>query len=243
MVRIDVLFTRRDVGHRSLAGEAAVVIDVLRATTTIAAALASGAACIIPVASIEEARRVAACRPGAVLGGERAGLPQDGFTAGNSPLEYTPELVYGRSVILTTTNGTRALEATRAAGPDAVATGALVNASVVAQWMLDVGRDVTLVCAGTEGEFSLEDASGAGCIIARCCALRGEVSLTDAARASLLLWERYAEDPVRLMWDSRHGQKLRDLGFCPDLTYCASIDRLNVLPIWSGDRLVARETA
>lgn len=240
-MNIDVLFLSRDVEAISLHGRTAVVIDVLRATTTIATALAHGAQGVYPVAGVDEARALAKTYNGAVLGGERGGLPLEGFQAGNSPLEYTEALVGGRVVVMTTTNGTKALRRTVEAKATYIATGALVNARAVARWTLGRGGDVTLVCAGTEERFSLEDAAGAGCIVAACQALATDCVLTDAAFAAMKLWERYSHTPGDVFADSLHGRRLEGLGFAADLKYCASVDTVSVVPVWQGDRLVLAE--
>lgn len=123
-MEIEVLLTPGELGDASLAGRTAIVIDVLRATSTIATALGNGAAAVRAVAEVEEARTVAAGLSGAVLGGERGGLPPAGFDCGNSPLEYTPRQVEGREVVLCTTNGTYALTLAARAQAAAIATAA-----------------------------------------------------------------------------------------------------------------------
>src|SRR3989339_400165 len=144
-----------------LAGATVVVIDVLRASTTIIHALNAGAAEIIPCGEVEQARALAADFPReeVVLGGERGGLPIDGFDLGNSPSEYTPDRVAGRTIVFTTTNGTRAMMRCRKAGR--VLIGAFVNASAVAEQLVGCER-ISLLCAGTEGEYSRDDILMAG---------------------------------------------------------------------------------
>lgn len=238
-MNIDVLFLSHEVEPDVVKGRTAVVIDVLRATTTIATALFQGAEAVYPVAGVDEARQLSAQYPVAVLGGERGGLPPEGFHAGNSPLEYTKEKVTGRPVVLTTTNGTKALRRTIDAGAEAVATGALVNADAVAQWAMGRATDLTIVCAGTEEKFGLEDAVGAGCIVAACIRKGATASLTDSAFVALTLWERYQDRPADVFKDSFHGRRLEKLGFAHDLAYCAEVDSVPVVPLWRGGRLVA----
>lgn len=240
-MQIDVLYTSREATYTSLRGHAAVIIDVLRATTTIAAALSRGATAVYPVADIDEARQRVAGLEGAILGGERGGLPPEGFHAGNSPFEYTAELVAGRPLLFTTTNGTLAIARALEAGAARLATGALVNARSVARWAVRQGMPLTLVCAGTEGRFTLEDVVGAGCIIAECESVHPNITLTDAAVAARHLWNRYAEEPVRSFDDSAHGRRLRQLGFKGDLEYCAAVNELDLTPEWTGDRLVSAD--
>jgi len=159
------LFHRMPPG--AAAGGIAVVIDVLRASTTIVTSLARGATAVLPRRSIEEALAAAAERPGAVLGGERGGLKIAGFDLGNSPLEYSADRVAGRAVVITTTNGTAALAACHQAAD--VLVGAIVNRAAVAatarRLAAERGCDVHLVCAGTDGEVTAEDLLAAGAIL------------------------------------------------------------------------------
>lgn len=236
-MHLDTVFVSRELVGRDLRGRSALVIDVLRATTTIITALGAGAAAVYPVADVEGAFRLAQQLGGAVLGGERGGLPLPGFHAGNSPAEYREALVKGRPVVLTTTNGTLAVHRALAAGAEALAVAALVNARAAAAWAVRQGRDLTVVCAGTEEKFTLEDAVAAGCIVARCLELDPQVQLTDAARAAFVLWESYRHDPHKACAESWHGRRLAGLGFADDLRRCAEVDASSVVPVWRGDRL------
>ena len=155
------------VPEEKLAGNVAVVIDVLRATTTIVHALAAGARQVIPCLSIDDARAAAASRTGekVVLGGERQGVRIEGFDLGNSPSEYTPEAVGGRTVVFTTTNGTRAMLRCRQA--DHVLLAAFVNrAAVLAGNSRPSRQNVHIVCAGTGGAITREDVLVAGSLVA-----------------------------------------------------------------------------
>src|SRR5262245_16933047 len=148
-----------------LAGGVAVVIDVLRATTTIVHALAAGCTMVRPCVEVEEAKALAGemLAGKAVLGGERGGLPLPGFDRGNSPREYTPDVCQGNTVVLTTTNGTRALIA--AAPAERALVAGFVNFSAVCEQLRHEARPLHIVCAGTEGEVSLEDTLLAGAVV------------------------------------------------------------------------------
>lgn len=237
-MKIDVLFVSEEAERIPLTDQCVLVIDVLRATTTIVAALAAGAPVVHPVADVEEARRLAQELPRAILGGERGGLPLPGFHAGNSPAEYTTDLVTERPVVITTTNGTLAMRRALAAGAEAMGAAALLNAQAAAEWALEQGRDLTIVCAGTEGRFTLEDTIGAGCVIERSLAYEPRLDLTDAARAALRLWQEYRSDPGRAFSDSFHGRRLERLGFAEDLHACARVDGERVVPVWHDGRLI-----
>jgi len=209
------------------------VIDVLRASTTIVAALDHGAAWVAPRAALEEARRLAAAT-GALLGGERGGLRQEGFDLGNSPLEYTRERLGGRPVVITTTNGTAALAACAVARE--VLVGALVNRRAVAAFARDLaGPDgaVHLVCAGTDGVVTEEDRLAAGAILdaavaaadvcdAAACAARDDFRRLDGGDVASRL--------VAALRRSRGGRNLLALGMDADVEACARLDVSDVVP-------------
>ena len=236
------LFGRVPAG--SPAGGVAVLIDVLRASTTIATALANGAAAVRPVATIEEARRIAGrLGPAAVLGGERGGVRIDGFDLGNSPAEYAADRVAGRTVVITTTNGTAAL-ATCAAARE-VLVGAIVNRAAVAAVARRLaaaagGNAVHLVCAGTDGAVTAEDVLAAGAILD--AAARDPAAADDAldvaAQAAREAYRGLAEGQTgdlpaalgRAFRTSPGGSNLVALGMAADLGRCARIDALDVVP-------------
>jgi 2-phosphosulfolactate phosphatase len=246
-MRLDVLFDQHAPPSGALTGRTVVVVDVLRASTSIATALHHGATRVVPVSDPAAARdRAAAIGPAdVVLAGERNARRIPGFDLGNSPLEFSREAVSGRTVILTTTNGTSAL---LAAAPHArdVLVGSYVNFSVVLRAVhtaLRQGRDVAIVCAGSDRRFSLEDAACAGRFarfVARSREWGAAVQLNDAARASLLIENHYAEDIARLFADADHGRALRDAGFAADLDVCAQVDACPVVPTWRDGHLETR---
>jgi 2-phosphosulfolactate phosphatase len=234
---IDVALTLEEARGIPLPGVTAVVLDVVRASTTIVAALAGGARAVVPVASPEDARaRGRAWSAGPVLvGGERGGSPPPGFDSGNSPAEYTRERVAGRTVFFTTTNGTRALLAVD--GARRVAVGGFVNAAAVARWVAREPDDVLLVCAGERGRFCLEDAVCAGLLVSRLEG--GDGALTDAARAARALWERYAPDLEEMLRDATWAQALVAQGRGADLPLCVALDAYDVVPVVRGGALVS----
>jgi 2-phosphosulfolactate phosphatase len=202
---------------------AAVVIDVLRATTTLTAALAAGAARVLPVARPEEAFALKGDRPDALACGERGGIKVPGFDLGNSPEEYTGAAVAGRTLLFASTNGSLALLACAGSGRRLL--GAFVNAAAVVE-ALAGERFVTLVCAGKEGRFSLEDAACAG-FIAAALAARGATPDGGGARLALALAPRDAAGVRALVQGCSHGRYLRSLGgpFARDVEFCGALDR------------------
>jgi 2-phosphosulfolactate phosphatase len=167
-VRIDVAATPDGLEAAAVAASTVLVIDVLRASTCIVTALANGCEGIVPVASPEEARRRVGALDHALIAGERRGEPLAGFDLGNSPLEFTRGRVGGRTVVMTTSNGTRALVAARPA--HAVGVAAFINHAAAAAWALGRARDVLLLCAGERGGRSLEDYVCAGMLVERLAA-------------------------------------------------------------------------
>ena len=226
--------------ERHAAPTLVVMLDVLRASTSIVTAISLGAEAIHPVLSAENAREVAArLSAGALLAGERNALPLPGFHLGNSPLEFTRERVAGKTIVLTTTNGTKALLAAAPNSRD-VLIGSYVNFTVTlaaVRSALRQGLDVDIVCAGSEGKFSLEDAACAGRFVRfamRRPGTAGPPVLNDAARAALLIEKNYGQDIARLFDDAEHGRKLRDAGFGADLVACAAIDSHPILAAYEN---------
>jgi 2-phosphosulfolactate phosphatase len=219
---------------------AAVVIDVLRATSVITTALQHGAASVITCREVDEARRLSeTVIPTPLLCGERGCKPIDGFDLGNSPAEYTRDRVRNRTLVLTTTNGTRAIAA--AERMDEVLIGSFLNLSAVVDRLRDY-RHVHLVCAGTEGQVTLEDVLLAGAIVRRCQTLHGGKPADDASVLALELWRCWfpnevaqdclpaAGDLSRRFRETRGGRNLLKLGWDADLERCARIDSLSVVP-------------
>ncbi|WP_031518030.1 2-phosphosulfolactate phosphatase [Desulfofalx alkaliphila] len=171
-MRISLVSTRAGLKDLQQSYQTAVVLDILRATTTITTALANGCRGVIAVAEVEEARALAAAKGKVLLGGERGAVRLPGFHLGNSPLEYTADKVGGKTVVLTTTNGTGTIELAvqRAAH---VLMGSLLNVRAVAQELAAFKGHILLACAGTRGKFSLEDTLAAGWIIKELLEIKG----------------------------------------------------------------------
>jgi 2-phosphosulfolactate phosphatase len=227
MPAVEVVFTPGQLGDEQIAGAVVVAIDVLRATTTAITALVHGARAVLPVAEPDSGRAArSGFAPGeALLGGDRHGRPLPGFDVGNSPAEYGPEVVRGKTVILTTTNGTRLLARCTAAAE--VALGALVNAGAVAEWVARWPGKAVVACAGRAGGFSLEDTVCAGLIVSR---LGPGWELGPGAAAALGLYGVYREDPGRALAESPHGRYLCEIGLGADLPRCGAVDRYPVVP-------------
>jgi 2-phosphosulfolactate phosphatase len=243
-VKLDVVFAPSAVTASDVAGRTVVVVDILRATTSIAVALANGAKAVLPAASTEEALRIAQNleRDTVVLAGERKSARIPGFALGNSPAEFGAEAVGGKTVVMTTSNGTQALIA--AQGAREVIAAAAVNFSAVvarARAALEQHGELLILCAGGDKQFALEDAFAAG-RLAKVLLPEGgtrSVEVNDSAVAALELARHYGERWARALKASAHGRELAQLGFRADLDACAAQDTHPVLPLYADRRITA----
>ncbi|NNM32574.1 MAG: 2-phosphosulfolactate phosphatase [Gemmatimonadetes bacterium] len=228
-MHIDAYFAPSNVDDGDVEGRVAVVIDVIRATTCIAEAMANGATTIFPTASIEEATKLGASldRDRTLLCGERKGVAIDGFDLGNSPAEFTAERVSGKQLVMTTTNGTRAFLSAEDA--DRILSACFQNLTAVVD-AIGTDQDLAVVCAGKEDQFSLDDVVCAGHIIRRVMErLPDPPGLNDAAGAALTLAERF-EPTAEFLARTAAGQALVQVGLESDLPLCAEVDKHTIVP-------------
>lgn len=235
-MEIETLWTPSDLEGTDLAGRAAAAVDVVRATTTVLAALEAGAERVRPVASREEARAVErslrADGPGEppLLCGEREGRRIEGFDHGNSPRELAEAPVEGRSLVFTTTNGTPLLRRLAPAGE--VVLACFRNLSAVARRLADGGRDVVIACAGKEGRAGLDDVACAGHLVRGIRRRRGEeVELGDGARDALAVAELLGEPDADWLASTAAGRALVEIGLEADLAWCAETDASLGVPV------------
>ena len=231
-MHVEIVLTPAEIARlpqRDLSGATCVVFDVLRATSTMLTAFARGARRIYPVRTVEEARELRrASPPGALLlGGERNGLRLEGFDLGNSPLEYTADRVSGREIVMTTTNGTVALQA--CAGAAAVYAGAFLNLDALAAALSAPGsapQALYLICAGSGEQFALEDGLAAAALLSR---LRVSPPVPDAGRLLEALHRTAGADPLGILQSSSNGRRLAEIGLEKDVEYCAQVSCLDTL--------------
>jgi 2-phosphosulfolactate phosphatase len=237
MRRAEVYLHRNMVPYGGLGGHTAVVFDVLRASTTSAAALDAGAECVIPFADIAEMRAFRDRQPDTVAGrcllaGERGGLAAPGFDLGNSPGEFTKQRVRGRMVLFSTTNGTDALA--RATEANRIFFGALVNLGALAKELLNTVRreheELALVCAGTELSASLEDILAAGLLLERLDARSGEWELDDGARVALAAASEWKGREREAMSLAVGGRNVAKLGLEADIEFASRVDSIAAVP-------------
>jgi 2-phosphosulfolactate phosphatase len=232
-MHIDIQFVPSPPNPNLLTDQEVVVIDVLRATTVMVHAMSQGALEIIPAATIEEGLQIAKAFPRSsiLLGGERESRKIPGFDLGNSPKEYVAEIVKGKKLILTTTNGTRAFHLV-SSGKEILA-GSFFNIGAVAQRCLESNRDLFIFPSGDEGNFSLEDTLCGGMLTDLITKKREKpVSLTDASYSAQILYQRFKDNLVEAFHLSHHGKELINCGFEDDLAYCAQIDMTPLVPIF-----------
>lgn len=232
---IQVFFSPAHVDELYLRGKNIVVVDVLRASTTIATALHNGAKEIIPVATIESAVKISSSLFGDVTlrGGERNGKVVKGFNLGNSPSEYTEETVRGKSIIYTTTNGSAAMVRGRYAKNAVIVS--FVNVSKAVTFLKELKEDFIIVCAGKEDDFCLEDAVCAGMMITKFQKSQRNVVLDDSGKTAVVLYGKYGKNLLTMLRESDHGKFLTAIGFGDDLRICADVDSVPVLPVMSAN--------
>ena len=238
-MNIEVFLTSHNVTEDDVKDRTVVVIDVLRASTSILTALANGARDVVPVADMADASKLASNLDPSfyLLGGERGGHRIDGYHLGNSPLEYTEEQVKGRTIILTTTNGTTAIK--RASSARHLLIGSFLNAGRVVDFIEKAGRATTIVCAGTRNRVSLEDTLCAGLMLYRLW--KGQEPPDGITDTAYMAFSQYRNDKDELKMALRHcnhAQWLRTNGYADDVDYCTQIDTLPVLPYHTENRLV-----
>lgn len=237
-MKIEVVATAQSVKPEQCKGKTVVVIDVLRATSVIVTALANGATKVVPVATIDEAKdlhkQYAAST--ALLAGEREGKIIAGFHLGNSPLMYCQSIVETKNIILTTSNGTQAICNCIAA--DRLVTVSFLNVNFAAKNLAQTAQNLVIVCAGTNGNFSMDDALCAGMLIdgiskycaVECCDL-GETLLQAHRNKELTLTEK--------LKNCLHVKYLESIDCADDIKYCLQTDVFDVLPEYQGDGLYA----
>ncbi|MFM7383162.1 MAG: 2-phosphosulfolactate phosphatase family protein [Microcystaceae cyanobacterium] len=212
--------------------DCAVVIDVLRATSTIATALKVGAEAVQAFSSLEELMQVSEAWPAAqrLRAGERGGAKVEGYELGNSPLDCTPALMGGKRLFLSTTNGTRALQRVQEA--QQVIAGAIINRQTVVNYLLaQPPETLWLLGSGWEGGYSLEDTVCAGAIADLLTSYAGFKVGNDEVIAAIALYRQWQDNLLDLFRQASHGQRLLRLNGDEDLKYCASLDLLDILPL------------
>ena len=234
---IDIILTAKEIEPDRVNNKTVVVIDVLRATSVMCTALANGAKEIIPVLTPEEAFNIhkEMGKGNAVLGGERDAIPIEGFDYGNSPLSYTPEIIKDKTLVITTTNGTRAIVNSQSA--KTLYAGSFLNAKAVVNAVKN-DEEVVLVASGSHDLFTLEDSLCAGKITYDLLQTTPHATLSDVAVAMVSLYEQNRHDLHHISSQGIHYQRLQSLGNQNDIDYCFKMDILDVVPVYTNGRLI-----
>ena len=239
-MKIEVVPFAKAVDAKTVSGKTVVVIDVLRATSVMINALQNGAKEIIPCASIEEAYRIADKleEESYLLCGERNAVRIEGFDLGNSPLEYTPEIVKDKTILLTTTNGTRALKA--CSGAATILIGAFLNINAIVDEIKSLD-EIVLVCSGTKGKFSLDDGICAAMILD---GLSRNIDIETDDLGWVLL-ERFRSgkgDLKKILNDCFHLNDLVEMGYEKDVEYCLKMNAGKLNPYYNHDSVTLNKS-
>lgn len=232
-MKVIVYPTRNYIEERDIKDKVAVVIDVLRATSTIITALYNGCKEVIPTDEIEEAVRLSKNyeKGSFILGGERNAEKIEGFHLSNSPYEYSREQVENKTVLITTTNGTRAI--TKAAYAKEVVLASFINITAVCDYIQALGQDIVIVCAGTEGKFSADDVLAAGALIYGLHKKNIPLELDDLGLTAKFMYEHSRDNLHGVLSQTTHYSRLKKLGLERDLEDCLKLDTASIVPIYS----------
>lgn len=233
----EVFLTHSNISEGDVQDRTVVVIDVLRACSTIVTALDRGARAVMPVLDMAQAGKIASNLDPDVyrLGGERGGDKIEGYHLGNSPHEYTEEVVEDRDIILNTTNGTRALEKAKEA--DQLVAACFLNADRVVDFVQQTTNAVTIVCAGRQNRLALEDTLCAGLLLDRLWNGREPYPVTDSAHTAFTLYHTDRDELENALRGANHAERLVRQDYADDLDYCFRVDEIPVLPYYTENRL------
>jgi 2-phosphosulfolactate phosphatase len=233
-MKVDIIISTGDIKEAKVKDKTVVVIDMLRATSVITTAIANGCEEVIPLLTIEEAvDLVREEREKYILGGERKALKIEGFDCSNSPLEYTSETVKNKSIVLTTTNGTRAIKGSE--GARNILIGAMLNAEALVKKIIDLDNDVVIVNAGTYDEFSIDDFICSGYVV-DCLEKNVELELSDIATTAHYIYKNNA-DIFSFIKYASHYKRIEQLGLKEDLEYCCQKSILEIVPEYKDGKI------
>jgi 2-phosphosulfolactate phosphatase len=232
--KIEVCHTPSDYAYFKNRFEIVVVIDVLRATSAICAAIDNGVKAIIPVPTVEEA--ISYQKKGYLVGAERKGQIVEGFDFGNSPFSYMTEECKDKEIVLTTTNGTISIEVSKDA--ENVVIGSLLNLDYLCNWLIESNKNVVCLCSGWQDKFNLEDTICAGAIVEKLILSGKYSSEEDSTIAAKSLFQAAKNNPFTFLKASSHRRRLRKLNLNKDIKYCLTPNQTNVIPILKDGKLV-----
>ncbi len=227
---MDVYFSVQSFQEEELRGKSAIIIDVLRAASSMVTALSNGAKKIIPVGAMEDAVRIAQTMDSNdyLLCGEQNGYKIEGFHLGNSPLEYTKDTVTNKTLIINTTNGTKAIK--KASLANRLYVGCFLNQKSILKVLDEHDDDVVLVCSGWQGKMSLEDTLFAGSVIYKMCKGRLPKNTKDGVKIAFSLYQKYKDELEDAINGSNHAMRLKELVPEGDISFVCKVDKFDVLP-------------
>lgn len=235
-MKVDVVISSDDIKNEKIKNRTVIIVDMLRATSVIVTALQNGCKAVIPVTSIEEAKKIAEKdREKYILGGERNAVKIEGFDFSNSPLEYTKDIAEEKTLIMTTSNGTKAIN--KAISAKNILVGALINASSVAKKAFELKNDIIIVNAGTQGQFSIDDFICSG-FIADCILKNGEVEMSDIAVTAQYVYSQNT-NVIDYIKKAKHYKTLINLGLEKDIEYCCKKNIANLVPEYKNGKIIS----
>tara|TARA_R110002050_G_scaffold176775_1_gene309787 strand:+ start:52805 stop:53545 length:741 start_codon:yes stop_codon:yes gene_type:complete len=242
MPLIEVSYTPENFEVYDAQNSIVVVNDIFRATSAMCVAFENGAKSMIPVDSIEKAREYQ--KKGYLAGAERDAVKVDGFDFGNSPYDFMGDHIKGKTLVLTTTNGTRAIELAKGVS-DTIVIGSFLNLSAISKWLVKQKKNVLILSSGWKGRINLEDSLFAGALtkeLIKDGVYSLEHDVEDSALIAMYLYEMAQKDPEKLLKISSHRRRLSKLNLKEDIRYCLSLNKTEKIPILIGNELVDLDT-
>ncbi|MGE5628162.1 MAG: 2-phosphosulfolactate phosphatase [Solirubrobacterales bacterium] len=225
-MKLDIILSAGEIKEDKIKDKTVVVIDVFRATSVIITAIKNGCKELIPVLTTEEAFQIKE-QSSCLLCGERNAVKVHGFDLSNSPLEYTKDKIFNKTIVLSTTNGTRAVKGCN--GARNLLIGGIINGQAVAEKAIELNNDVVVVNAGTGGSFSIDDFISSGFIISAIIEIKEDVQLTDVAKTALYIYENN-KGITEFIKNAAHYERMKELKLFDDLDYCCQKNITSVVP-------------
>ncbi|OOM11102.1 2-phosphosulfolactate phosphatase family protein [Clostridium saccharobutylicum] len=235
-MKVDIIISADDIIESKIEDKIVVVIDMFRATSVIVTALNNGCKEVVPYLTIEETLEHASKlnRQDYILGGERRAVKIEGFDLSNSPLEYTKDVVENKTVLMTTTNGTRTL--TKSTNAKKIFIAAMINAKAVAEELLEINEDVVIINAGTNGNFSMDDYICSGYIINEMLKTNLKIDLTDIATTANMIYESNT-DILSYVKEATHYSVMKSLELDEDIEYCIKKSIIDIVPEYKNKKI------
>ena len=237
--RVEVVFSPAQYDLYKDDMDIVVVIDVLRATSAMVTAFENGAKAIIPVATVDEARAYLG-KEGFIAAAERNGEVVEGFPIGNSPYDFMGDHVKGKTVVITTTNGTKAIAMSK--DKPQLVVGSMLNLDAICEWLIEQEKNVLLFCSGWQDKFNLEDTTCAGAIISQLLDSGKFGSEEDTSIASKFLFMAARANFTSMLKSAPRRKRLEQLGLLKDAKYCLTLNQSRIIPILKNGELVNMET-